>query len=294
MSLPFELRANDIKKYLLSIDSRFRQNKTSSTSANYYIQLPTPIKNVLRIRMTSFEFPNNYPFFHSGRSNVSFRVLYMSGGSAKTAVITIPDGNYSAADLQTMLVNVLQQNGLSWMTISFNYATGGFAFYGNTYFGIDTIYGSIDRPFDYGLGYYLGFSRDFYKASLVPDTSGTYQLNAEFCASFDGDNYIFVKINDYECVQHFTDTTELRAFAKIILRDGKSNMAFDDYSSELAKEVVFKSPQNLSRLHIQIVDLYGENIELVGTNHSFTLEVLEIQNMTLYNSVRESLTTKYS
>jgi hypothetical protein len=70
-------------------------------------------------------------------------------------------------------------------------------------------------------------------------------------------------------------------------------MAFDDYASEHAKEVVFKAPQNISRLHIQILDPYGEEIELVGTNHSISIEILEIQNMTLYNSIRESLATHY-
>lgn len=300
MSLPIELRANDIQKHLISIDSRFRQNPTSTASSDYYIRLHTPIKNVLRIRMTSFEFPNNYPFFHSGRSNVTIRILYMSGGAGgavRTAVITIPDGNYSAADLQAVLVSECQKAGLSWITITFNYATGGFAFLGTKYFGIDTMYDSIDRPFDYGLGYYLGFMRNFYKSSLSTDPedpSGSYKLKADFCASFDGDSYIFVKINEYDCVQHYTDTTSIHAFAKIILREGKSNMAFDDYGSDIAKEIVFKSPQNISRLHVQILDVYGEKIELVGTNHSFTLEVLEIQNMTLYNSIRESLALTYS
>jgi hypothetical protein len=299
MSLPFELRANDIQKHLISIDSRFRQNPTSTSSSDYYVRLHTPIKNVLRIRMTSFEFPNNYPFFHSGRKNVTVRILYMSGvtgGTVRTAIITIPDGNYSAADLQGVLISECQKLGLTWMTITFNFATGGFAFRGNRYFGIDTMYDSIDRPFDYGLGYYLGFMRNFYKSkiSVEADTSGQYILNADFCASFDGDNYIFVKINDYDCVRHYTDTTSIHAFAKIILREGKSNMAFDDYASDIAKEIVFKSPQNISRLHVQILDLYGESIELVGTNHSFTLEVLEIQNMTLYNSIRESLALTYS
>lgn len=292
MSLPLHLRANDIKKHILSIDSRFRQNPTSTASSNYFFQLPTPIKNVLRIRMTSLEFPNNYPFFHAGRSNVSFRILYMSGGYAKTSVITIPDGNYTAADMVNALTTIFQTSGLSWMNVIFDFITGKFTFRGNTYFGIDTMYDTIDRPFDYGFGYYLGFLRNFYKASRDP--SGTYLVNSDFSASFNGDNYLFVKINDFECVQHSTDTTDVRAFAKVILRDPKSYVAFDDYASDIAKEVVFKAPQNLSRLHIQILDPYGEEIELAGTNHSFALEILEIQNMTLYNSIRESLATQYS
>lgn len=282
--LPFLMRANDIKKHIISIDSRFRQNPTASSSSNYYYQLLTPIKNVLRIRNTSFEFPNNYPFFHSGRSNVTFRVLNLSGAFVTTTVITIPEGNYSAADMVAVINAMFKNNGLSWLSVAFEFITGKYVFSGNLYFGIDTMYGTYERPFDYGLGYYLGFTRNFYKSSKV---GATFTLKSDFPASFNGDNYIFLKVNDYECVQHMTDTTDVKALAKIILRDPKSYMAFDDYASEHAKEVVFKAPQNISRLHVQIVDAYGNEIELDGTNHSFSLEVLEILNISLYESVRE-------
>jgi hypothetical protein len=294
MTLPILLRANDIQKHILSIDSRFRQNPTNSTSSNYYFQLPSPIKNVLRIRITSLEFPNNYPFFHASRSNVSFRILNMSGGIVNTSVITIPDGNYTAADMEATLNILFAKHGIGWLNAKFDFITGKYEFRGNKYFGLDTMYDTIERPFDYGLGYYLGYSRNFFKATLLSDASGVYFMTGDFCASFNGDNYLFLKINDFDCVRHTTDLTEVRALAKFILRDPKTYMAFDDYASEHAKEVVFKSPQNLSRLHIQILDPYGEQLELIGTNHSFSIEVLEIQNMSLYNSIRESLTTRYS
>jgi len=293
MSLPLLLRGNDIQRHIISIDSRFRQNPTTSLSSDYYFQLPTAIKNVLRIRMTSLEFPNNYPFFNSERSNVSFRILNISGGSAVSNVLTLPEGNYTAADMESTLRELIQKGGISWLSVAFNYITGKFDFSGSKYFGVDTTYASLDRPFDYGLGYYLGFSRNIHKA-LRADSSGTFVLSSDYCASFNGDNYFFIKINDYNCVRHATDTTEVNALAKIILRDAKAYMAFDDYASEHAKEVVFKAPQNISRLHVQILDPYGEQIVLVGTNHSFSIEVLEIVNMSLYNSIRESLTTRYS
>ena len=293
MTLPLHLRANDIKKHILSIDSRFRQNPTTTSSSNYYFQLPTPVKNVLRIRISALEFPNNYPFFHAGRSNVSVRILNMSGTSVNTTIITIPDGNYTAADMEGVLNDTFQRKGMTWLNVKFDFTTGKFDFSGNRYFGLDTMYDTIERPFDYGLGYYLGFSRNFYKSYRSSDAPGVYVLTSDFCGSFNGDNYIFLKMNDYECVQHATDSTEVRALAKIILRDPKTYMAFDDYASEHAKEVVFKAPQNISRLHIQILDPYGEEIELVGTNHSISIEILEIQNMTLYNSIRESLATHY-
>jgi len=294
MSLPLELRANDIQKHILSIDSRFRQNPLTTNASNYYIQLPTPIKNVLRIRMTALEFPNNYPSFFSGRKNVSFCVLTVSGGVTNVAPVKIPDGVYTAVDMYTELNTIFAADGIPWVVASFDFVVGKFRFRGSRPFAFDTTYQSLDRPFDYGLGYYLGFPRGVLNAIPNPDVSGEYILKGEFTASFNGDNYILMKINDFECVRHTTSSTDVRAFAKIILRDPKTYVAFDDYASKHAKEVVFKAPQNLSRLHIQVLDPYGDELALTGINHSFSIEVLEIQNMSLYNSIRESLSLKYS
>lgn len=291
-SLPFLLRANDVKRHLINIDSRFRQNPVHSLPSDYYFQLSTPIKNVLRIRITSTEFPNNFAFFTALNKNVSLRVMYSISGESKEVVATIEDGNYTAIDMRDELNSAFTSLGIPWLICSFNFISGYFYFTGNRYFEIDTKYSSVDRPFDYGLGYYAGFNRGIYKPVFDMSTN-LYTLYGDFTASFNGDNYMFLKINDYECVQHTIDNNTIGALAKIILRDPKTYMAFDDIASGHAKEVVFKAPQNISRLHITFINAYGENIDLTGTNHSFTMEVLEIQDSSLYDAVRETLYPGY-
>jgi hypothetical protein len=69
---------------------------------------------------------------------------------------------------------------------------------------------------------------------------------------------------------------------------------FDDYASQHAKEVVFPAPQDLSRLKIQIVDAYGQLIDMSGMNMSFSIEVLEVRNLNLYNLIRDSLAIRYA
>ena len=113
------------------------------------------------------------------------------------------------------------------------------------------------------------------------------------CANFAGDPYLLLRVNDYACVRHATTDNSFTALAKIVLREPKNYMAFDDYASQHTKEVVFQNPQNIARLHIQVLDPYGQPIDMCSSNFSFSLEVLEIRNSSLYNTILGSISTHY-
>lgn len=302
LAVPFQLRANDVVKHVVNVDSRFRDTPAQSRSTDYYFTLLAPVRNVLRIRITSVELPNNYFFFTAARRNVSLEVR--SGpGLANTAAIVIPDGNYTAGDMLDALVAELAAAGLGWISVAFSEVEGAFTFAGNQAFAISTVYGSLDRPFDYGLGYYLGFTRGVH-AATGPDGSGNWMLMSDRCAYFAGDNYVFLQVNDYDCVRHTMrvyDSTgrtemsrdELTALAKVVIREPKNYMTFDDYASQHAKEVVFPAPTDVARLHVRLLDPYGEVMDFCGAQWSFSIEVLEVRNTTLYNALRDSLSLRY-
>jgi len=284
--LPFGLRANDVTRHIINIDSRFRTNPTSSSSSDFFYRLQNIVKNVLRIRITSIEFPNNYPIFTVKRRNVSLR--FVTGAPAlKQLIVEIPEGNYSAYDMQNQIITGLGTSGIQCVFIE---SSGKFKFTASVPFDIDTTWDTIDRPFDYGLGYYLGFSRKIHSATNV---GGIYTLLSDQCANFAGDNYAFLKINEYDCVSQQTADETFTSLAKILLREPKNYMAFDDYSSRHVKEVIFPQPQDLTRFHIQILDAYGNVLDLCSSQISFSLEVLEIKNLSLYNSIRDSITLTY-
>lgn len=303
--LPLPIRATDIRRHILNIDSRFRQNPYADTesgvvsaeetsSADFYYLVNPPIKNVLRIRITSIEFPNNYLFFTDTRHKTSLRILYKdSGGALQQLILTIPNGNYTAGDMVDALnAAIVSALGTTpWLTVDFSEITGQMTFEGTQYFGVDPTYDSYTRPYDYGLGYYLGFSRQLHKATLIG--GGKWRTVSDQCANFSGDHYLFLRVNDYTCVRHNTNTTLVTALAKIVLRDPKNYMTFDDYASQHIKEVVFAQPQNLSRLRIQVVDAYGDLVDLCSTNFSFSLEVLEILNSSLYNTALSGMGLHY-
>ena len=106
-------------KRIISIDTLFRENHGSSSSADYIWNLPTPINNVLSMKLVSMEFPNIIKMFSETRKNSIFTVnlynvpqYYVDIDSiAKTVFINhtetviIPDGFYVSSDFEVLMSN---------------------------------------------------------------------------------------------------------------------------------------------------------------------------------------------
>jgi hypothetical protein len=311
LSVPFKLRANDVTRHIINVDSRFRDAPNVYAASDYYFSLLSPVRNVLRVRITSVELPNNYFFFTALRKNVSLRVRYTAGGTDYVKDVTIPDGNYSSdgpdGDAMTDRLNAVFATYAPQitLTVSFNLSDASFTFTGDRDFSIDTTWNSKVRPLDYGLGYYMGFSRGIHTSSDSPSDSSKKIVSSDLCAYFAGDNYVFLAVNDFDCVRQTVrtyDTTflpershphDFTATAKLLMTQPKNYMIFDDYTGKHIKEVVFPGPVDLSRLRVRLLDAYGDPIDLCSYQYSFSIEVLEVKNMSLYNTIRDSLTLEY-
>ena len=301
--VPFQLQATDIKKHILNVDSRFRE--AGGSSSDFYFRLLSPVKNILRVRITSIETPNNYYIFSKIRRNVTLRIMYgvvvplsdpLVYSNSKD--ITIPEGNYSAFNMVDGVNAAAATAGLPWLKVRFDLITGKFVFYTipSTYFALDTALEDVlspitwNRPYDYGLGYNMGFSSGIFDSDFGVDISGNpcQVVVSDQFAYFAGDIYHFLKVNDFDCIRQTHRGSDFMALAKVIIRDPKNYMTYDDYASQHAKEVTFPTPQDLSRLHVQLLDMYGEPVEMGSAQLSFSIEVLEIMNLSLYNTIRDA------
>lgn len=300
VDLPLELRANDIKRHIINIDSQFRENPLSSNAGDFWWHMVAPVRNVLRVRVASVELPNNYKFFTWNRKYTTINVIK----GAFMYQITISDGNYTAGDMVDELNAQIDASGgtdLSGMTVSFSEITGKFTITAPFAFSLDTVTGSHVRPFNYGLGWYMGFS---YGVHAAADTSGgaPYVLVSDGCADFAGDNYLLLKINDFDCVTHTVNVypeglpaqeNAITALAKMVLREPKNYMTFDDNAGQHTKEVVFNAPRDLLRFHVQLLDDYGDVVDMCTAQFSVSLEVMEVRNPSLFDAVRDSLMLRY-
>ena len=107
-------------------------------------------------------------------------------------------------------------------------------------------------------------------------------------ASFSGDSYVFLKINNFDCVRQTANGNDFTAMAKIIISASKDYMNYDDYAGQHTKEVIFPNPYDLKRFKIKILDAYGELVDMDSSQFSFSMEVLEVKNLNLYNTIRDS------
>ena len=105
-------------KRIISIDTLFRENHGNTSSADYIWNLPTPINNVLSMKIVSMEFPNIVKMFSNERKNNIFTVnlynvpqRYIEGGFTRTVFINhtetviIPEGFLISSDFQILLSN---------------------------------------------------------------------------------------------------------------------------------------------------------------------------------------------
>jgi hypothetical protein len=103
-------------KRIISIDTLFRQNHDRTKATDFIWNLPTPINNVVSLRVVSMEMPNSIRMFSNDKNNNVFtirlynvRQVYNEGGQQKTVfinhseIISIPEGFYTSSQFPDMM-----------------------------------------------------------------------------------------------------------------------------------------------------------------------------------------------
>lgn len=266
------VNANDLRKRILNIDSRFRSSKVSPQS-NFIFRLDTPLKNVIRMKLSSLEFPHPaYYAFSSYKGNTSFYIET----DTDTYEVSIQDGNYTICQMFDELNRALSNIKDASFSATYNPITQQTDISGSVPFTLQFAEKNPEKLYDFGLGYNLGFRMKEYQ--------GANSYTSESRADVKGDQYCFLQINQFSNVeQKLLDGTILHAFAKINLTHTEHN---------LTKEIIFQQPTNFSYLEVKIVDPYGKEVDLLDTNFSFSLEITEVMNSELYDFYRNYLFQK--
>jgi hypothetical protein len=288
------INVNDLKKHMINIDSDFRTNPVNPTS-NFYVDLNPKINNAIRIRLASAEIPNTYYEFTAKKQNTFLRFISPVHGTDYT--FTIPDGNYCFDVLESILtqqfagkiplytIDIDTINAKTTFSTDDNSEfTMEFRTLKNSPFEIGGVVGP-EPANNWGLAYYLGFRQKYY--------AGFKSYRSEAIINIDGDQYIFLKINDYHTVnQPFPDGNILQAFTKIILRNDKFTETFNDSSDLLTREYIFTQPTNITRIQVQLVNKYDEVLDFLDAPVSIALEITEVMNCKLYDFYRNYMFQK--
>jgi hypothetical protein len=287
------LYPTDAVSHYINVDSRFRVNPNTTPSTDFSLRLPRTYKNVVSIRLASIELPNMWYEFSEERSNLSFQVTV----GTTTQIITIPEGNYlTFALLLDAVKNSLTAAfpAITW-TFAITTTTTRFQATLTAKLGAADQIFSMDfstilpgqnvsvrsRPFDNGIGYFLGFTQGIY--------SGSASYTGETVPFIVGPNYVFMELDKYEGIESvsFSDSSRA-AFAKIIVTGEKGLLVVDNEANRISKTVKFSQPQNVSGFKVRLIDGYGLTLKM-ASNFSFTLELVEALNVNLYNAYRQRI-----
>jgi hypothetical protein len=269
----------DTRRRVINIDSRYREDYINTTPTDFKFTLMEPIKNVCKIRLLTAEIPNTEYSFSAVKKNTNFSIqpLDASGNVQTLITISITDGNYTAANLVDVITTYFTDHASLFTGLGMTPSISLGDYNGKITISMgkkcNFIFGTgFDRPFEFGLGYNLGFRQKFYL--------GVSSITSESIIHVIGDNYYLLQVDDYGYVQHKTWYKEtIRAFAKIPINQDKNIMIFDDLGNQVVREHVFPSPIDIYYFNkIRLCDARGEPVDLQGMNISIALEITEIVN----------------
>ena len=245
-------------RHTILLDSRDRDVDIHPNPSDYRIRLPEKYKEVQSARLVSAEIPASFYVFSTESQNTSFDVTHASS----TTTITIPDGNYSSANLSVALEDALLAAtgtvfsvSVSKTTLRMTIATAD-----GTEFTLDP---SAGTPTSWGLLYHLGFHR----FGSHQSTSGI--LVAPRIISLNPHNYILLDIDPFNGID------EGRSFAKIPFDAYSFQYVYLDTGKTTFPETILRPGlASVDRLAIKFRYHDGRPVDFNGVEHSLVLEVI--------------------
>ena len=300
------MNSNDLRKHLVNIDSRFRSSYQEPPT-DFLYRFAHTYKNVIKARVASVEIPIGFYNFSRVKKNTMFRIDAMDYvGTHHFLQVTIPDGDYTnlslIEEIQCQFNAIKDTYGIFFriqvnpnnrrVTITHDGSAPPPCPPGPTHcpvaFGLTFLMvGLENRSYDFGLGYNLGFAKQFYAVEAP------FSITSESLINTQGDNYFLLAIDDFHTVEHQTNETYLQCLAKILVkRDQTNGIIFDDGYTVLSNDIVFPRPIDMKQVRVRLLDMYGIPIDLHHLNFSISLEITEVMNIQLYDNYRKYLWTK--
>ena len=316
---------HETKKILthLSIDTKFRKNYLFQKSTDFYIDLPVALKNVLSMRLESFEINNTIYNISESKKTNKFYIKKTGGTTNGELVITIPDGNYDETTLANYLNNTTATNLLNsiGVKVKFNETSKKTRFISVDNSGNEELSAELTLSFDYeskcgesnieksqeqfkeaperninsrvdcktktkclkgnnkkekritttSLGWLLGYRKETYSKNGIIESECFFDFNIL--------KYMFLCINDFqkslhEVVKIVYDNSflEKNILARIPMSVNLNEKLFIFHETETFRKRNYFGPVTIKRMHIQLIDEYGQKIDLNGGDFSFNLE----------------------
>ena len=122
-----------------------------------------------------------------------------------------------------------------------------------------------------------------YTAKSTPTEFKNY-IKSESSYGSNIDNYIFLEVNDFQnnyptdLIVSTNDKTYLgnNILTRIVLLSGANTIVWNNAGDLIFKKREYFGPVKLEKLHIRIVDRYGDVLDLRGNDYSVVLEIKQL------------------
>jgi hypothetical protein len=276
------------KTKYINIDTRFRDEYSSTALVNYTVTLPERINDVKSVQVSNVEIPNTIYNISSNNNNNIIKIVER-GEPDVIHMIVLPDDNYDSAKLISTLSSKILQQVSTDLNIEIDTATNKCKFstssQTNEYtieFAVDST-GSLDKHSPRSkLGWLLGFRNITYILNKM-----TTPIVAESFVDLNGSRYLYLAIDEFSkgnqnsflspLSKSFINKNILARISNNLINSipvfGSVNSANRRVGTLVSDHRRYTGKTDLQKLNIQLLNEYGNPVDLNGMDFSFCLEV---------------------
>jgi hypothetical protein len=265
---------------IVSIDSKFRRQYYQTEASDFHVTLNAPVKNVVKMSLNAMELPNSIFPISRDLGNNTFEIRDSSEN--EFSKIEIPNGAYTYDAIVNILTTYIRQLG----GVYANYQVGhseepvnarilfrsSFDGSGND-FELRFFDGTNpDQNIMSTLGWILGFRLNTYKGNNVYVTEGLYNGS--------GFQYLLFRVDDFNkntndhFISNYTQSIlKDNILARIQLKASTFNINYNTNSSLISHNREYFGPVTIEKMRIQIMNEYGQLVNLNNMDFSFALEL---------------------
>ena len=290
------------KKKYINVNTKFRPfvKGVQEKNTDFIIDLPSPIRNVLSLKLKSFNAPDTEYTFFVSESNNTFEVVSGNGTTTRTTVSVLP-GKYTMETLDKLLQSVNDQINFLGIELEYDDVLQKFRFKGRNIDGVELNF-DVQNSYIYEtFGWMLGFKKSYYSKKIqtnYPDKSCPKNMgNMGGITLINGVQYYLADspvmlpntslyymlyvddfLNNMEDAFYegcFPSNNNIKnVLAKVTTKYAYSNNTFYETDTDASFERVYSGPVTLNKLHIKLLDDNNKIVDFNNSDYTFLLEII--------------------
>jgi len=260
----------------LAMNTFFRDPKSGSSTDCFFV-LSYPLKNVVSMRLLSLELPEGVYLLSNGDLTNRLYIVEYAGDGSKLleGLVVVPEGCYCAESLAAALQNSINEqlgtqgrfavgiDGISFRTTIIN-SVNNF----DMYFVTQQTNTYLNR----NLGWILGYRNPTYLENNYYTSEGLFNGVPLDYMYFVLDDFNLSRSSNLIAV--FNDSfIDKNILAKIPYSNWNFQVLFEGKDDVISPRRQYFGPVDIRKLGLQLINKYGQIINLNNMDFSFTLEV---------------------